>query len=224
MSLFAPRRVRVAVTGHRLNQLPEAAHPAVKAAIEKALATVEESAKAAADGHATMVLVSALAEGADRIAAHAALARGWPMTSPLPFRKARYEEDFAEAHSVAEFRALFARARRREEIDGEALQRAGEGDAAPYAAVGRRLAALGEVLVAVWNGQPPKGPGGTAEVCARMLAKGGPVLWIDAEGVGPRLIKPTQKVARGFKARLMAELSARLTETPRPEAMRVAAG
>lgn len=226
MGWFQPPRLRIGVTGHRLNQLPEAAHPAVRRALETGLLEAALAAKAAGHGFRSLTLVSALAEGADRIAAHAALGMGWRMISPIPFKKHRYEQDFETNESVREFRSLWRAAEQRWEIDGEALQRGGYGDASPYAAVGREITAKSDLLIAVWNGAPPKGPGGTAEVCARMLAKGGPVLWINAEGEGPRLILPEGPAPRAtsFKGRLWAALKDRFPETPRPEAMRIADG
>lgn len=226
MSLFDRRRVRVGVTGHRLNQLPEAGHPAVKAAIDEGLAGISSAAREAGHGYSKLALVSALAEGADRIAAHAALSRRWRLISPLPFKQKRYEEDFPDPASVQEFRALYRRAVHRHEIDGEALQADGEGGAAPYAAVGKAIVAESDLLLAVWNGQPPKGPGGTAEVCARALEKGAPVLWIDADGHGPKLILPDARPpqARSFRARFWQGLAQRFEKTERPAAMRIADG
>jgi hypothetical protein len=221
VSWFSSPRVALGVTGHRLNQLPEAGHPRVRAAIEAALAGVATAAGLAGHGHSKLLLISALAEGADRIAAQAALARHWRMASPLPFKRARYEEDFPD--SVDEFRALYRRAIARHEIDGERLAAAQGISAAGYAAVGREIASHCTVLLAVWNGKPPKGPGGTAEVCALALQKGAPVLWIDADGNGPKLILPTAKPWPGsFRARLLQALRAQFEQTAQPCEMRVA--
>jgi hypothetical protein len=218
---FSSPRLRLGVTGHRLNQLPEAAHPKVRAAIDRALEEAAAAALQAGHGHSKLLLISALAEGADRIAAHAALARHWRMISPLPFKRARYEEDFPD--SVDEFRALYRRAVARHEIDGEKLAAEHGVSAAGYAAVGREIVAHSDVLLAVWNGKPPKGPGGTAEVCALALQKGAPVLWIDADGNGPKLILPAAKPRpERFRARLFDALAARFEKTSQPAEMRVA--
>lgn len=221
VSWFSSPRLRLGVTGHRLNQLPEAAHPKIRAAIDTALSRVAAAASEAGHGHTKLLLISALAEGADRIAAEAALARRWRMISPLPFKRARYEEDFPD--SVTEFRTLYARAIAHHEIDGEKLAAEQGFSAAGYAAVGREIATHCEVLLAVWNGKPPKGPGGTAEVCALALQKGAPVLWIDADGNGPKLIAPPRPARPGsFRARLLRALAARFDTISQPADMRVA--
>lgn len=222
MSWFSSPRLALGVTGHRLNQLPPDAHPKVRTAIGSALGLVADSANEAGHGHSKLLLISALAEGADRIAAEAALARKWRLISPLPFKRARYEQDFPD--SVAEFRRLYAKAIARHEIDGELLEREQGFSAAGYAAVGREITAHCDVLLAVWNGKPPKGPGGTAEVCALALEKGAPVLWINAEGVGPNLILPIVRLPKkgSFRARLFAALKTRFPEVARPPEMHVA--
>ena len=51
-----------------------------------------------------------LAEGGERIFAHAAIERGIPLIVPLPFPREYYEQDFADAASREEFGALCARA------------------------------------------------------------------------------------------------------------------
>jgi hypothetical protein len=74
-----------------------------------------------------------------------------------------------------------------------------------------------DVVIAVWNGLPSKGPGGTAEVAARMADRGRPVIWIPAESAGPlRLIAPQAD------APLAAALAKRIDPVMRPAAMRVA--
>lgn len=218
-------RLRVAVTGHRLNQLPSERRDAVRTAIGAALAAIGEAAAQAGHGYTKLTLLSALAEGADRYAAQAALALGWRLEAALPFKIERYLADFADAASRAEFKALLAAARRVFEIDGEALEPGGAGEAAPYAAVGDALVLGADVLIAVWNGQPPKGPGGTAEVCAKALDKGAPVVWLPPDAAGPaRLVIPTQRPprSRSFRERLRAALAERFPRTPRPAEMALA--
>src|SRR3954468_723095 len=55
-------------------------------------------------------LLSPLADGADRIAAEAALRSGLPVVVPLPMPQAEYERDFTSTESVREFRRLLATA------------------------------------------------------------------------------------------------------------------
>lgn len=156
----------IGVTGHR--GLPAAEAARIRASVRRALTAVA--------GPGT-VLASPLAEGADRLAAEEALALGLALFAPLPFARAEYERDFAKPGSLAAFRALLARAGGVEELRG---LRTDEG--AAYEAVGRRVLALSDGLVAVWDGLPPRGRGGTAQVVAEARGAGVPVLWIPLEG------------------------------------------
>jgi hypothetical protein len=52
-------------------------------------------------------VMSALAEGADRLVAHEALAQACELIVPLPMHQAEYERDFTE--SIADFRAIVSR-------------------------------------------------------------------------------------------------------------------
>jgi hypothetical protein len=89
--------------------------------------------------------------------------------------------------------------------------------AAPYAGVGAMIVAWSDVLVAVWNGLPPKGPGGTAEVAAKMAAQGGPVIWIPSDTGGP-----IQLIAPDPDTPMAKALARRLPRIAQPDAMRVA--
>lgn len=209
--------VRVAISGHRLNQLPEAARPALRQKIAEALEALERCAREAG-AKAPMVLVSALAEGADRFAAHAARARQWHLESPLPFLIPRYEQDFAGAASIEEFQSLLKAADSVTPIDGEALIAAGADGAAPYAAVGQALLEHAQVLLAVWNGAPKKGPGGTAEVIENALAMGLSVVWITPDASAMRVLLPgTAPSKRAFVAKLNTLLQERMPKAAMPE-------
>src|SRR5260221_12639223 len=60
------------------------------------------------------------------------------------------------------------------ELDG---RRSEESDA--YLAAGKLIVELCDVLVAVWDGEPAAGKGGTADVVAVALASGRPVIWLN---------------------------------------------
>jgi hypothetical protein len=190
MHLFARPELRVGVVGHRLNQLPEAIRPSLQETIGRLFAVIELVGAEAGAGRFT--LLSALAEGTDRYAANAALARGWALESPLPFSVKRYEKDFSERASKLEFRALMKKARKvspHPQNDGD--------DDAGYGGVGARIASHCHVLLAVWNGAAAKGPGGTAHVIALALGAGAPVLWLSLSSRTPtRLLPPAKKAAR----------------------------
>ena len=58
----------------------------------------------------TLSVMSALAEGADRLVAEVALEFGIELTVPLPMAKDEYLQDFETEESRAEFETLIARA------------------------------------------------------------------------------------------------------------------
>lgn len=220
--MSAPRTLIVAVTGHRLNQLPEAERPRIQGEIARALEAAEHAARAATDAPARCVLHSAIAEGADRYAADAALARGWRLVTPLPYAVDRYEEDFPDQESKDHYRRLLWASRRVLPVPDALVESIG-GRAAPYAAVGRALIEKADLLLCVWNGLPPKGPGGTSEVAALMLEKGGLVLWIPAAGGATKLVAPAPLPRAGsFRRALHEALGAQFERSARPPEMRVA--
>ncbi len=124
-------------------------------------------------------VLSALAEGADRLVAGRVLAReGGELEVVLPMDESEYETDFATDASRSEFRSLLARAR-----TIHRLPRPSSREEA-YAAAGRYVADHCVVLIAVWDGKPERGPGGTAEVVCYARAQGRRIAWIDPNGAG----------------------------------------
>ncbi len=123
-----------------------------------------------------LVLLSPLAEGADRLAAHEILRiPGAELQAVLPLHQADYETDFATAESRSEFRDLLARAVSVEVIPPHSSR------AEAYMAVGCRIVEACDILLAVWDGQPGRGLGGTADVVAYARKVGKPVIIIDSE-------------------------------------------
>lgn len=157
---------RIGVTGHR--SLPAGA--GFRACLESAVAR----AIALADGDAAeLVIVSALAEGADRLVVEIARARAQvALEAILPMEAAEYELDFAGEASRRAFRALLGCAR-----DVRVTPARGSRDDR-YHEAGLAMLARIDLLLAVWDGQPARGRGGTAEIVSHALDRGVPVLWI----------------------------------------------
>jgi hypothetical protein len=146
----------------------------------------------------TLRMISPLARGADRMAAQAALDAGYQLYVPMPFAQAEYEKDFtgsdgklpdevvqSSADDLAEFRRLLpAPDSARVEMDGGryANPELADGSLAPasYEAVGEFVARHCDLLLAVWDGKPSNGRGGTAEIVEYAVANGIPVWWIHA--------------------------------------------
>lgn len=144
-----------------------------------------------ADLSPPLTLISALAEGADRDAAEAALAAGSALEALTPFDHDAYRDDFSDAESVAHFESLLARATARETRDARIEPGGASGplrDAA-YAAAGLAMLDRADLLIAVWDGRQG-GYGGASTIVAAARARGMPVVWIDSHGRRPpRLLR-----------------------------------
>lgn len=184
-----PRVVaRVGVVGHRPNKLADLPRDRVAAEIASLLDQVRDAAKRVrmaapgvfADTEPVVRGISCLAEGADRWVAAAGLDKGADLQCVLPFEREEYERDFAGADSIAEFRIFLGRASAILELNG------GRDDPeAAYEAAGLSLLRHSDVLVAIWNGEPAAGRGGTAEIVEAANRRGVPVVWIDSTGLRP---------------------------------------
>lgn len=171
----------IGVTGHRRDRLSTADLPALRAqtaAVLDALATWAGSGANGGDGATpSFLIVSSLAEGADRLVAEVGLARGGRLLAILPFARAEFARDFATAASVAEFGALLDCAAETIELPGA---RGGHATDAAYEAAAATVLAHADVLLAIWDGEPGRGIGGTAHTVASATAQGIPVVWIAA--------------------------------------------
>jgi hypothetical protein len=117
--------------------------------------------------------------------AEEALDLGYALCSPMPFSQDEFEKDFTppnalEEDSVARFHRILQRARDGAglaifELDGE---RAAAADA--YGIAGRIVLNQSDLLIAVWDGRPAAGKGGTVDTLRDAIKYHVPVLWIDA--------------------------------------------
>ncbi len=130
-------------------------------------------------------MLSPLAEGADRLAAYAALEHRYELMVPMPFPREEYAKDFSEhLGSIEEFGRLLDRADGRwTELDGKRDDPAGfeDREAHAYEAAGRFVARNCDVLIAVWDGKSHKGRGGTFDTLRFATEIGVPVWWIHTE-------------------------------------------
>ena len=191
----------VGVIGHRPNRLPEAGRDQVTLRIAEALSLVAKATHAAHERHAAFFspeppvlrLVSAVAEGADRMAAHAALDGGYTLTAVLPFAIAEYERDFIDESSRAEYQRLLERTESTVVLCG-----ARSDGSRPYELVGDTVIANADLVLAVWDGGPSGGHGGTTELVQDAAHAGLPIIHVDAAGR-----EPTRIVWAGFGPLLM---------------------
>lgn len=174
----------VGITGHRPNRMPEKHWHRIKNDLNMVMAEIEAEHR----GRRPMLL-SGLAEGADRLAAFVALGRSWKLQTILAFHRTRFEKDFADAFAIGEFRAALGASTKVEEPKRSA--HLGKPPEDGYYAVGQRLLALSDILIAVWDGQGSQGRGGTVEVIEEARTRGIPVIWIQAKrSIHPKRLKP----------------------------------
>ena len=172
MTLLHSSTFKVAVSGHRPNRLPEAEWPRLLRQLDAVMAELEASRQ-----NRQFVLLSGLAEGADRLGAHAALSRGWGLAAVLPFSRTRYLADFPDQRARDEFFELLSRA---EVIEERPPADRYADSTTAYAELGNRLVAEADALIVVWDGEAAQGPGGTVDVMDAACAKPIPVIWIHA--------------------------------------------
>jgi hypothetical protein len=172
----------VGVTGHRPNRMPATQWDRIKQDLAGVMAEIEASHPGR-----RLILLSGLAEGADRLSAFVALGRGWALRSILAFHRTRFEHDFPQPFAIGEFRALLAASEGVVEPKKSAqFDRPEDG----YDAVGRRIVVESDILIAVWDGAASQGKGGTVEVMAQARACGTPVVWVHArKAQAPRTLQ-----------------------------------
>lgn len=151
-------RTRIGVTGHR--SIPAAVLPSVRTGIRRLLQGDEE-----------LEALSSLAAGADQLFADIALERGIPVTAVIPGMD--YEAHLGDADTRASYRRLLDSCRTRVKLPEEATHEEA------YFAAGRWIVDHVDRLVAVWDGLPARGLGGTGDVVAYARRTGVPVtvLW-----------------------------------------------
>ena len=178
----------VGITGHRT--LDPAVEPALAAAVGGVLARMradvgriaEQQRGRFADEPSRLTMVSGLAAGADQIAAETALAQGYRLVALLPFDQDHYATTMAPAER-ARMASLVARA------DHVWTPPAGSvSGAAAYVLAGDVTVAGCDLLIAVWDGEPERGPGGTAAVVAEAVRRGVPVVHVPSDGGPPELL------------------------------------
>jgi hypothetical protein len=189
----------VGVVGHRPDNLSATALPHLEASIKRVLDVLAEEVQATQADLAewftpeppVVALVSSLAEGIDRIAARLARARQMPLDVPLPFAQAEYEADFPTEESVEEFRALLREARSLSTLAGS--RQTEYAASLAYEAAGHTVLSQADIVLAVWDGAPGRGRGGTADLIATAARLGIPIILIGADGS-----KPPELIWRGL--------------------------
>ncbi len=153
----------VAVTGHR-DLVPEEV-PNIRTKVRQFLEDLREK-----NPTRRLRVMTALAEGADRLVAHEALAIGAEIIVPLPMPREIYETDFETEASREEFNALCNSALEIIELPlaqknrVEDIAEHGHARNLQYAQLGIFLCAHCHILLALWDGKYMDDLGGTGQV------------------------------------------------------------
>ncbi|MBV9161422.1 MAG: hypothetical protein JO281_07715 [Pseudonocardiales bacterium] len=134
---------------------------------------VQQALRDALAGYSTRVTgVTALADGADQLFARAVIDRGGLIEVIVP---ATHYRDGLPADSHAEYDDLFGQAIRVHRLEFT------ESTSESHMAASELMISMINELFAVWDQQPARGPGGTAEVVAHARDHGRPVrvIWPD---------------------------------------------
>ena len=126
-----------------------------------------------------IVLLSQLAEGADRLVAREALDAGFSLVVPLPMPQEEYEKDFVTPESRAEFRELLSRAAAAFVVPAESPEILADRGAL-YANCGAYIARRSFEMIALWDGADSTKTGGTAEI-VRFRLDGIPTPYVSEE-------------------------------------------
>ena len=159
---FEPTPLVIAVTGHR--NLVDDEVPRIVEAIRQVFEELSTKFP-----HTPVTLLSPLAEGGGRLAAKVAVEMKLRLLIPLPLPAELYKADFQNEASVEEFESLCQHGtvielplfigNTLESIAVRGPQRNHQ-----YAQLGIFLSSYSQILLAIWDGKPSDGFGGTAQV------------------------------------------------------------
>lgn len=155
--------------------------PLLRDRVRDVLQQIEQSGRALreaerdcfADFAPRLRFVSPIADGADQIAAEVALELGWELQAIIPFERSQYRASLANHGARERFDALIERAACLLELPGDP-----DHSLDAYVMTGRATVSHSDVLVAIWDGLPPRGRGGTGEVVQLALTRGTAIIHV----------------------------------------------
>ena len=172
---LVPFVLAVGVTGHRAEVLEAGDVERLRERVKQTLLMIEEAGRALVErerdcfaaGSPRLRFVSPIADGADQIAAELALELGWELQAISPFTRGHYRESLANHGARERFDTLLDDANCLLQLPGDP-----DDSLDAYVMAGRATVAHCDVLIAVWDGKPPRGRGGTGEVVQLALTRG----------------------------------------------------
>ena len=181
-----PIVLNVAITGHRapalnaslVRRLRPVVYLVFRQLREAVLSLQQSEASLCSSTEAELRLHTPLASGADQIAAICARSSGYFVRALLPFEASEYRKDFADGDELDTFEQALAAV---DEIVALPGQRTDVESA--YLLVGTTLVSTADVLIAIWDGEPGRGPGGTANVVELALKNSTPVIHLNVDHI-----------------------------------------
>lgn len=171
--------LRIGITGHRNLEKIQL----IRKSVQKALSLIDEMQKESLkDTPYTFNIISPLAEGADRLVAKEVME--WQVLDSVdkpslnvvhPLPKEDYIKDFKDIESKKEFETLLGKA-----ISICTLEKTISREAA-YENVGYYVVDNCDILIAIWNGKPASGQGGTGDIVDYARKIGRHMFWINPE-------------------------------------------
>lgn len=172
--------LNVAITGHRSGVLTAAHVRKLRPIVYSVFRQLREAALTLCQSEmllcGSLRLHTALATGADQIAAICARPSGYFVRALLPFEPFEYRKDFAPGEELDTFEQALAAVDEIVALPGDRSD-----SYTAYVQVGELLVDTADILIAIWDGEEGRGPGGTAHVVGLALKRRIPVLHIDID-------------------------------------------
>jgi hypothetical protein len=194
--------LRIGITGHRAIAADPMVSKAVEAAISKVFRTLANGSTSSktdkpfsSPARLRLKVISMLAEGADLVGMQAALDCGAELMGVLPFDEQSYRKGFAGGPSRVVFDDVLSKLSSIVVLGGIV------GDNTSYELANSEILDRSDVVIAVWDGDPARGPGGTGDVVHDALQRGLPVIVIRPQtGTSPTLLGVTGETSLGADA------------------------
>lgn len=149
--------MKLGISGHQ--EIPPAILPRIEVALREEIARTRAKSG-----------ISSLAKGADQLFAYAIIDAGLPLEAIIPCTN--YELTFTDPVSATNFHVLLNSSRKIETLNYP------DPTELAFLAAGQRTVDTCDRMIAIWDGAPAKGQGGTAEIVAYARKVGKPVFVI----------------------------------------------
>ncbi len=176
MSEASGSTLAVGVTGHRFLADPEK----IALGVDRAVSAIQDRWPGR-----SLTILSALAEGADQIAAARLVELGARLVVPLPLPGVEYVETFESREAERRFNGLLRKAQEVVRLLPAPTHHIAYGNLTEY------LLEQSDVLMAIWDGNASQEAGGTATVVAGARERAMPIAWIHAGNRVPGTTEPT---------------------------------